>query len=75
MNRGLQNPCTHSRLIHRTGGQAATSDFVDGAGDPAGHVVMAISGRESMSLWEATEEEPGGKGGGRGGLQSDSEER
>lgn len=22
---------------------------------------MAISGRESMSLWEATEEEPGGR--------------
>lgn len=31
------------------------------------------SGRESMSLWEATEEEQ--KGGGRGGLQSDSKER
>ena len=29
MDRALQNPCTHSCLIHRRGGWAATSDFVD----------------------------------------------
>lgn len=28
VDRALQNPCTHSRLIHWTGGRAAMSDFV-----------------------------------------------